>query len=713
MAPEDMAPGNDPAMTSPAPSTPLVALDAIAIDTETTGLDVRVARLVQFGAIRIRGEVVQKSERMSALVNPGVAIPAQASRVHGIFAEHLAGADDFATLAPVMETFLGSAILIGHTIGYDIAILRREYELAGRTWTEPRTIDIRILARLTSAAGPHDDLESICGALGIEITGRHSAIGDAVAAAEAFVALIPQLRARGIRTLAELEAAARARAEQDARTHGGLMAPEVPPAADPARTLVKVDSFPYRHRVRDVMSTPPVIAPGTTSLQDAMTLLLQKRVSSAIVSSPERGLGIITERDVLRAVATGGPAALSGPIDEIATRPLHTIEQDAFVYRAIGRMDRLSIRHLVVVDRQGAVVGALTTRNLLRHRATTAMVLGDQIDSAHDVPALAQAWAQLPRMARMLLDEGVDARLVSSVISSEICAVARWAALMAERRLADAGRGGPPNAYALMVLGSAGRGESLLAADQDHAIVYAEGAPDGPEDQWFAALGEEVSNILDAVGIPFCKGGVMSKNAGWRMSRARWLETINRWVQRQRPEDLLNVDIFFDAVPVHGALRLAEDLFDQAYEAGRRTPSFIKLLSENARGARVPLTLFRKLRTDSNGRIDLKMHGLFPLVAGARVLAIKHGIRARATPERLEALIASGHIGESQGADLIDGHRTILTAMLTQQLTDGERGIPLSSRVAPDRLDDRTRAALTRAVTTVATMTDLVSEGRF
>ena len=41
-----------------------------------------------------------------------------------------------------------------------------------------------------------------------------------------------------------------------------------------------------------------------------------------------------------------------------------------------------------------------------------------------------------------------------------------------------------------MVLGSAGRGESLLAADQDHSIVYAEGQADGPEDQWFAALGE-------------------------------------------------------------------------------------------------------------------------------------------------------------------------------------------------------------------------------
>ncbi len=700
-------------MSSHAPSTPLVALDAVAVDTETTGLDIRTARLVQFGAIRIRAGAVHADEQMSTLVNPGVAIPEQASRVHGLTAQDLVGAPDFATFVPDMEDFLGDAVLIGHTINYDMAILRREYQLAGRPWTEPRTLDIRLLARLTAEAGPHDDLDSICSALGIQIDGRHSAIGDAMAAAQAYIALIPHLRARGIRTLAEVEAAARSRAEQEARAAGGLLAPEPPPAVDRARALIKVDSFPYRHRVRDVMSTPPVTALGTTSLQDAMALLLEKRVSSLFVPSSERGTGIVTERDVLRAIAAGGAATLTRPIDEIATRPLHTVNQGSFVYRAIGRMDRLGIRHLGVVDDHGDVVGALTTRNLLRHRATTAMMLGDQIDSAHDVPALAQAWAQLPRMAEMLLEEEVDARLVSSVISSEICAIARRAALMAEERLAEAGRRGPPVDYALMVLGSAGRGESLLAADQDHAIVYAEGQADGPEDQWFAALGEEVSNILDAVGIPFCKGGVMSRNVAWRMSRQRWLETVDRWVRRQRPEDLLNVDIFFDAVPVHGTVGLVDEILDHAFDVGRRTPPFIKLLSENARSARVPLTLFRKLKTDSSGRIDLKMHGLFPLVAGARVLAIKHGIRARATPERLQALIKAGFIDESDGQGLIEAHRVILTAMLAQQLMDAEQGIALSSRVAPDRLDDRTRTALTRAVTAVAAITDLVSEGRF
>ncbi len=700
-------------MLPPTPSTPLVALDAVAIDTETTGLDLKTARLVQFGAVRIRSGNVRTDEHMSRLVNPGVPIPAQASKVHGITAADLSGAPDFAALAPDVEYFLGDTILIGHTISYDIAILAREHEIAGRRWTPPRTLDVRLLARLTVESGPHDDLDSICSALGIEIEGRHTAIGDAMAAANAFVALIPHLRSRGIRTLAEVEAATRQRAEQDARSNGGILALDPPPAADRTRALIKVDSFPYRHRVRDVMSTPPIVVPGATTLQEAVALLLERRVSSLLTSSPEHGIGIITERDVLRAVAGDSASAMASPIDAFATRPLQTVEEDAFVYRAIGRMDRLAIRHLGVVDREGNVVGALTTRNLLRHRASTAMMLGDQIDSAPDVPTLARAWSQLPRMTQMLLDEQVDARLVSSIISSEICALARRAALMAERQLAEAGRGGPPVPYALMVLGSAGRGESLLAADQDHAIVYADGAPDGPGDEWFAALGEEISNILDAVGVPFCKGGVMSKNANWRMSRARWIETIDRWVRRQRPGDLLNVDIFFDAVPVHGAQDLAESILDHAYDVAKHTPAFIKLLSESARGTRVPLTLFRKLKTDSNGRIDLKLHGLFPLVAGTRVLAIKHGIQARATSDRLRALIDASLIGESEGASLIEAHRSVLTAMLAQQLLDAEQGIPLSSRVAPDRLSEHLRADVTRAVSAVATMNDLVSEGRF
>jgi DNA polymerase-3 subunit epsilon/CBS domain-containing protein len=62
----------------------------------------------------------------------------------------------------------------------------------------------------------------------------------------------------------------------------------------------------------------------------------------------------------------------------------------------------------------------------------------------------------------------------------------------------------------------------------------------------------------------------MARNPQWRMSAGRWKTTVESWVRRQRPKDLLNVDIFFDGVPVHGDLASASDL-DLAYEPGGRT----------------------------------------------------------------------------------------------------------------------------------------------
>jgi DNA polymerase-3 subunit epsilon/CBS domain-containing protein len=267
-------------------------------------------------------------------------------------------------------------------------------------------------------------------------------------------------------------------------------------------------------------------------------------------------------------------------------------------------MERLGFRHLAVRGADEEIVGIVTTRNLLRHRATTAIVLGDEIDSAGDVAALARAWSRLPALARGLLADAIDPRTISAVISAEICVLTRRAAELAEARMAEAGKGAPPVSYALLVLGSAGRGESLLAADQDNAIVYEAGEPGGVEDRWFEALGVEVASILDAVGIPYCKGGVMARNAQWRMSVSGWTAAIDGWVRRQRPKDLLNVDIFFDGVPVHGASALGERIWDHAYRVGQHNAAFLKLMSEHVRDWRPPITFLGKIRTEVAARIS-------------------------------------------------------------------------------------------------------------
>jgi DNA polymerase-3 subunit epsilon/CBS domain-containing protein len=360
-------------------------------------------------------------------------------------------------------------------------------------------------------------------------------------------------------------------------------------------------------------------------------------------------------------------------------------------------MSRLKIRHLAVVDDDERVCGVVTARDLLRLRSQGAVKLGDAVELADDSPALARAWAALPDAAASLRAEGVSGRDVAAVISHELALLTRQAAIIAERRLAAEGHGGPPCRYAVAVLGSAGRGESLLAMDQDNAAIFAEGAPGSETDQWFERWGIVLADILNEAGVPYCKGGVMAKNPQWRGSLATWQERIRGWITRSQPEDSMSVDIFFDLLGVHGDVALASGLWRGAYEAARGEAGFAKLLAEAAGQVESGLSLFGSFRTDA-GRIDLKMTGLFGIVTAARVLAIRHHIVERSTPARLAGMAAL-HVGGAQDlAGLADAQQMFLDLILDQQIEDIAVGLPPSNKVLVKRLDNRDRRRLKRAL---------------
>jgi DNA polymerase-3 subunit epsilon/CBS domain-containing protein len=692
-------------------STPLIALDAVALDTETTGLDARTARIVQVAALPLAGGSVRPDDRFERLVNPGVPIPAAAVAVHGITDAKVADAPPFGEIAGLLEAYIGRAIVIGYAVAYDLAVLEQEYRLAGRPVPRFRALDVRTLARLASPTLADYGLEAVCHWLGIALRGRHSAFGDARAAGEIFQALIPLLRAKEIRTLAEAEAASRALAERDASTMGGYPPGSQAPI-DARPVLARIDSFPYRHRVRDVMSAPAAFASPGTTVREAMRRIIELRISSVFVRLASGETGIVTERDLLRAIDKDGETALSAPIGPLAKAPLQTLPDDAFLYRAIGRIERLGFRHLGVTDASGAIVGAVTTRNLLGHRATTAIVLGDAIDSATAAAELAAAWGRLTLMARSLMEEQVGPLTICSVVSAEICAMTRRAAELAEEALRQEGLGPPPVPYAVLVLGSAGRGESQLAADQDNAIVYAEGAEGGPEDLYFEQLGIRMTETLDAAGVPLCKGGVMARNRAWRKSVADWHATIDKWMTGERATHLLNVDIFFDCVPVHGEARLADEVWSHAYDRAHAAVDFQNLLIEAARQRDDPFTMFGRFRVDEKGRIDLKKYGLMPIFTAARVLSIRHDVRARSSAERLREAAGKGGASRAIVEAVIEAQRTLLATVIGQQLADTETGVPLSTRVAMDRLGKTQKARLKTALKQVEEAIELIAEGR-
>ena len=93
------------------------------------------------------------------------------------------------------------------------------------------------------------------------------------------------------------------------------------------------------------MSAPPRIIAADKTLGDALSLLIGERDLFALcasgrqrrpTSSPAGEAGIITERDVLRALAIEGEGALKLPVEQFMSKPLAAIPAEAFVYRAIG-----------------------------------------------------------------------------------------------------------------------------------------------------------------------------------------------------------------------------------------------------------------------------------------------------------------------------------------------------------------------------------------
>jgi DNA polymerase-3 subunit epsilon/CBS domain-containing protein len=691
-------------------ATPLIALDAVAIDTETTGLDTAKARIVQIGAIVIFRGLIGEREPLDLLVDPGIAIPSASTHIHGITNAMVRNAPDFAVAADRLRGFIHGRVVIGHSIGFDVAVLEQESKRAGIPWHKPRSLCVRLLASVAKPNLPDYSLDAIAAGLGIAITGRHSALGDATAAAAIFIALLPKLQEKGIRTLAEAERACRALTSELEKGHrAGWAEPVLQPQA-PAWQAV--DPYAYRHRIGDLMSHPPVVVRSSAPVRDVIALMVERKISSVfVVDSGEAGrpagdYGIVTERDMMRRIAADGEQAFSLPVGSFASRPLASIRTAAFAYRAIGRMNRLKIRHLAVRNEDGTLAGIVSARDLLRLRASAAIHLDDAIEDAASAGELATAWATLPAVTSSLVAEGIDARIVSEIVSEELCAVTRRAVHLAEQAMLAEGHGVPPCPYALMVLGSGGRGESLLAADQDNAIVFTEGEPGGLQDRWFAALGTKIADLLDTSGVPYCKGGVMAKNAEFRGSTALWKSRISGWVRRSRPEDLLNVDIFFDLRPVHGDPALATELLEHAHDLGHAEPDFAKLLGEQIVTGN-PFTLFGGLRLE-NGRIDLKKHGLFPIVAAARTLAIRHGIRARSTKARLGGLIDLGIGGDADMKSWLSGHAFLLSLMLAQQSADLHAGIPVSNRVETRTLDRAVQAELKSVLKTLQPVPDVV-----
>ena len=459
----------------------------------------------------------------------------------------------------------------------------------------------------------------------------------------------------------------------------------------------QVDTWPWRFRVRDIMAGDLVFVEPGCLLADAASTMIDRHISSVLVDRGGHagGPGIITERDVVRAVANHGPAALRLTSGELMSTPLISVMADEPAYVALGRMTRLSLRHLAVTDSSGALCGIMTSKLLVRHQAGEALAINDALDAATDARDLAEVHARLAPMAGALLDEGMSASRIASMISSFYRKLTARAARLAAADEAEDG-------WAFFILGSAGRGESLLAGDQDNAIV----STGEVDDAILRRIASGACDLLDAAGLPYCKGGIMASNPEWRRSIDGWQKVIAGWAARADGTSLLNVDIFFDLVHVHGERMLTDRLRSRALETAR-TPVLPRMMAEPLQTWVSPRGFLGGLKT-RDGRLDLKIGGLFPLVAGARAMALRHGIEATGTAVRLAALAELGVIARADMLAFAEAHEVFLDLMIRQQIRDLEAGVAAGPSIDVTQLSPRQKRNLRRCLGDVSRLPGLV-----
>lgn len=189
---------------------PLSGLSYTVFDTETTGLHPEAGdEIISIGAVRIVNGRLLEQESFDQLVHPGQPLRPESTAIHGITDAMLKGRPGIGEVLPQFHRFAEDTVLVGHNAAFDMKFLRMKEAQSGIRFRQP-VLDTLLLSQVIHPNQEQHSLEAIARRFGVDIVGRHTALGDAQVTGEVFLKMIPLLAEKNILTLGQaIEAAQR------------------------------------------------------------------------------------------------------------------------------------------------------------------------------------------------------------------------------------------------------------------------------------------------------------------------------------------------------------------------------------------------------------------------------------------------------------------------------------------------------------------------
>ncbi|MBM3391968.1 MAG: CBS domain-containing protein [Betaproteobacteria bacterium] len=465
---------------------------------------------------------------------------------------------------------------------------------------------------------------------------------------------------------------------------------------EPLRQTAKNDYQAMYSPLGSLIRRQPVTVPLDATVRQAIRIMDEKRIGSIIVADADGRLplGIFTLRDLLHRVALPG-CTLDLPIASVMTAGVITVKPQTTAYQAALIMGRRGLRHLLVVDEDGNLIGIVSQNDLFALQRTGVNDVTGNIREARDLAALQGCSRDIRSMASTMLGQGVAADQLTHLISTlnDLLTLRIIELTHDEFDL-------PQVKWCWVALGSEGRYEQTLSTDQDNGIIF---DPDGRDVEALRKsllpFAESVNRKLDACDFPLCKGGIMAGNPEWCLSLDEWRARFAKWIQSPEPKALLNASIFFDFRPLYGDEELSHELRDWLLGTAGKATLFLRLMTENALQCQPPLGLIRDFTYDNNKdfphTIDLKMYGSRPFVDAARIFSLANGVAMTGTAQRLRGAAEATNLGADIEA-MIDGFYFIQQLRLRHQqdLAADDAG---ANRINPDELNELDRLILKEA----------------
>lgn len=446
-------------------------------------------------------------------------------------------------------------------------------------------------------------------------------------------------------------------------------------------------------QVSTLVGRPPVSFEVGTTIRDVAAKMVEERVSAMLITDAGDVRGIVTDRDIRARVVAKGLGAETSVTDIMTPDPI-TLEGDALAYEAALMMMQNHVHHLPVT-KNGKLIGMVSRSDFMRLETEHPLYLVSDIGRQTTADGVARACKRLPGLIVGQIESDANGEQLGKFITTITDTVTTQLLRIAEVEL-----GPPPCEYAWVAMGSQGRSEQSAKSDQDNALLLSDQATEA-DDAYFAAMAKVVNDGLDACGYVYCPGNVMASNPKWRQPLAQWQKYFNKWITVPEEKALMHANIFFDLRCIYGACDLVDKLKKSIRKTAKKNELFLALMAKNAMTYQPPLGFFRQFVLERSGEhkntLDLKLHGIMPIVEIARIRSLAAGELRITTRNRLKAAAKAGEITVDDAASLTDALDFIEQLRIEHQGAQLRSGHPPDNFLAPASLSPLVRQNLKSA----------------